>query len=72
MGLILRKGKEGILQEENKMDNWKLKIDSIDCPHKIYPTHTIGNSWTKGYCRLLETGSMSVKCHENNCPLRVR
>lgn len=54
------------------MDTWKLKIESEDCPHKIYPTWTSNSKWQKGYCKVSNTvAGIDVQCRCENCPLKV-
>lgn len=53
-------------------DNWNVKIESKDCPHKVYPTHTLNSKWQKGYCGIYQKEEKDVECDCNNCPLRVR
>jgi len=55
------------------VDNWKLKIDSMDCPYKVYPTHTIHTNWQKGYCKIIfKEQEKDIECRCENCPFRVR
>jgi len=53
------------------MKNWKIKIDSVGCPNKIYPIHTINSEWNEGYCKLFEIDEKDVECKYENCPLKL-
>lgn len=53
--------------------NWAIKINSENCPYKIYPTHTKNNNWIKGYCKITDcVAGIDKLCSKDYCPLKEK
>ena len=45
---------------KNKIYNWKVKVDSKDCPYQYYDTTRFGYKW---FCKINDKPCLKSNCH---------